>query len=162
LVDLDGAFGGLRDRRTMAVDFESAWARRQTDEPGQPVEGLDQAFQDELLSWLRWHQAMLVGELVPIALSYLRHNPQSSELIAYDHVLVDEYQDLNRAEQGLIDLLGEHGSLAVVGDDDQSIYSFKSAHPEGIRTFDTTHPGTVDVKLELCRRCPTGVVELAR
>jgi DNA helicase-2/ATP-dependent DNA helicase PcrA len=57
LVDLDGVFGGLRDRRKMAVDFESAWARRQTDEPGQPVEGLDQAFQDELLAWSRWHQA---------------------------------------------------------------------------------------------------------
>lgn len=162
LTDLRGPFGTLRDRRKLAIAFESAWARRQTDEPGQPVGGLDQDFQDALLGTLRWHKAMLIGELVPVALNCLQHNPQSPELHAYDHALVDEYQDLNRAEQELIDLLSEHGNLAVIGDDDQSIYSFKWANPEGIRTFDATHAGTVDVLLEECRRCPTSVVELAR
>ncbi len=162
LVDLEGPFGTRKPRRALAAAFEGAWARRQTDTPGEPVDGLDQRFQDALLAWLRWHRAMLIGELVPVALSYLRHNPQSPELAAYDHVLVDEYQDLNRAEQELIDLLSESGNLAIVGDDDQSIYSFKWANPEGIRTFGNSHPGTVDVKLEECRRCPTSVVELAR
>ena len=162
LTDLRGPFGTLRDRRKLAIAFESAWARRQTDEPGQPVAGLDQDVQDALLATLRWHKAMLIGELVPVAFNYLQHNPQSPELHAYDHVLVDEYQDLNRAEQELIDVLSEHGNLAVIGDDDQSIYSFKWANPEGIRTFNATHAGTLDVHLEECRRCPTAVVELAR
>ncbi len=162
LWDLSGPFGGIRNRRAMAEAFEAAWARRQSDEPGEPVVGLDQRFQDELRSWLRWHKGMLVGELVSESLAYLRHNPESPELRSYGHVLVDEYQDLNRAEQDLVDLLSASGDLVVIGDDDQSIYSFKWANPEGIRTFPAGHEGTHDVRLEECRRCPTRVVELAR
>jgi DNA helicase-2/ATP-dependent DNA helicase PcrA len=162
LWDLDGPFGGIRQRRELAKAFEAAWARRQTDAPGDPIDGLDQRFQDALRGWLRWHKGMLVGELVPEALAYLRHNPHSPELTAYDHVLVDEYQDLNRAEQELIDLFSGERNLAVIGDDDQSIYSFKWANPEGIRQFPADHVGTHDVNLEECRRCPTGVVTLAR
>lgn len=49
LADLEGAFGSLTERRKLLLAFEAAWARRQSEEPGQPVEGLDQAFQDALL-----------------------------------------------------------------------------------------------------------------
>jgi superfamily I DNA/RNA helicase len=49
----------------------------------------------------------------------------------------------------------------VIGDEDQSIYSFKFAHPEGIAAFDESHPGTHDERLDDCRRCPRLVVELA-
>ena len=49
--------------------------------------------------------AMVLGELVPEALRYLRTNPAAPELSDYDHVVVDEYQDLNKAEQEMIDLL---------------------------------------------------------
>ena len=162
LADLEGPFGTLTDRRELVLAFEAAWARQQTDEPGQPVAGLDQAFQDALLRSLRWHRAMLVGEVVPVALSYLRNNPQADERTAFDHVLVDEYQDLNRAEQEVLDLLSEEGNLAVIGDDDQSIYSFKWANPEGIREFADSHPGTTDVEFALCRRCPHRVVRMAQ
>jgi superfamily I DNA/RNA helicase len=48
---------------------------------------------------------MLIGELVPEALSYLRNNPTCPELSTFEHVIVDEYQDLNRSDQLLIDLL---------------------------------------------------------
>jgi len=162
LADLEGAFGTLSDRRKLVLAFEAAWARRQSEDPGQPVEGLDQAFQDALLRSLRWHRAMLVGEVVPVALSYLRNNPQADERSSFDHVLVDEYQDLNRAEQEVLDLLSESGNLAVIGDDDQSIYSFKWANPEGIREFADDHPGTRDVEFLICRRCPHRVVAMAQ
>jgi DNA helicase II / ATP-dependent DNA helicase PcrA len=76
LADLDGNFGSVTARKELLLAFEAAWARRQSEDPGQPVEGLDQAFQDALLASLRWHRAMLVGEVVPVALSYLRNNPQ--------------------------------------------------------------------------------------
>ena len=105
---------------------------------------------------------MLVGEVVPVALSYLTNNPQADERTAFDHVLVDEYQDLNRAEQEVLNLLSANGNLAVIGDDDQSIYSFKSANPEGIREFDADHPVTQDVEFTICRRCPHRVVEMAQ
>jgi superfamily I DNA/RNA helicase len=76
-------------------------------------------------------------------------------------VLVDEYQDLNRAEQVLLDELAAGGSLTVVGDEDQSIYSFKYAHPEGIVEFHQDHPETHDESLDECRRCPHLVVSMA-
>jgi DNA helicase-2/ATP-dependent DNA helicase PcrA len=161
LADLGGQFGTLTDRRALAKAFEGAWARRQTDAPGQAVSGLDQAFQDAVIAALRWYGAMLVGELVPLALHYLRMNPSAPERRAFQHVVVDEYQDLNRAEQELIELISGAGTLTVIGDDDQSIYSFKWANPEGIRTFEASHPGTRRVPIEECRRCPTTVVQMA-
>jgi superfamily I DNA/RNA helicase len=104
---------------------------------------------------------MLIGEVVPEALAYLRHNPSSREFSAFDHVLVDEYQDLNRAEHALLDHLIRDCCYAIFGDEDQSIYSFRWAHPAGIAEFDQTHPGTQDYQLDECRRCPTRVVEMA-
>ena len=162
LADLPEAFGAMKDRRRLVSAFEAAWARQQADEPGQPVPGLDQAFQTAFIGSLRWHKAMLVGEVVPIALSYLRNNPQADERRAYEHVLVDEYQDLNRAEQEVLNLLSAESNLAVIGDDDQSIYAFKWANPEGIREFDQEHPGTEDVQFVVCRRCPQRVVDMAQ
>jgi superfamily I DNA/RNA helicase len=63
---------------------------------------------------------MLIGELVPEGLKYLRNNSQSPYRSAFDHVLVDEFQDLNCSEQQLVELLSS-GSLVVIGDEDQSI-----------------------------------------
>jgi DNA helicase-2/ATP-dependent DNA helicase PcrA len=155
------SFGTLTERRELTRAFEGAWARRQSDLPGAPIDGLDQRFQNALLESLRWYKAMLVGELVPISLSYLRNNPLAVERRAFQHVVVDEFQDLNKAEQDLVEELSANGTLTVLGDDDQSIYSFKWANPEGIRTFQATHPGTRRVPLEECRRCPTLVVKMA-
>jgi len=103
---------------------------------------------------------MLIGELIPEGIRYLRNNPHSPYRSKFDYLLVDEYQDLNRAEQQLVDLLAG-GELVVVGDEDQSIYSFKHAHPEGIVEFPGTHPHTEEVGLDQCRRCPQTVVALA-
>jgi superfamily I DNA/RNA helicase len=52
-------------------------------------------------------------------------------------------------------------SVTVVGDEDQSIYSFRYAHPEGIVEYPLTHPQTHDELLDVCRRCPRRVVEIA-
>lgn len=104
---------------------------------------------------------MLIGELVPEALRFLRNNPAAGARSAFDHVIVDEYQDLNKAEQDLLDLLAGYGATAIVGDVDQSIYRFRHANPEGIETFQLQHPTTHDETLDECRRCPTRVVAIA-
>ena len=162
LKDLNGAeFGTIHDRRRRLQAFNAAWARLQSETPGWPVDPIDRVFERELSRWLRFHEAMLIGELVPESLRYLRENPASPHRATYEHILVDEYQDLNRAEQVLLDLLAEKGQLIVVGDEDQSIYSFKHAHPDGIADFDATHAETHDEQLDECRRCPRRVVELA-
>ena len=153
--------GKKRDCTKRILAFEAAWARLQSDDPGWPNTPVDKEFQRRLLDWLKFHNAMLIGELVPEALHFLRNNPTSSELSAFDHVIVDEYQDLNKAEQSLIDLIASNGDNAIVGDADQSIYSFRHAHPEGIEQFTNDHPGTYDASLVECRRCPTKVVSIA-
>jgi DNA helicase-2/ATP-dependent DNA helicase PcrA len=67
----------------------------------------------------------------------------------FHYVLVDEYQDTNESQFQLVKLLAqEHQRIFVVGDDDQSIYSWRGARIENILTFDTVFPGTKVFKLE--------------
>jgi DNA helicase-2/ATP-dependent DNA helicase PcrA len=161
LYDLPVGFGKKRDREKRIRAYEAAWARLQHEQPGFAQTAVDVAFQNVLVGWLRFHEGMLIGEIIPELYRYLRNNPAAPERSLYDHVLVDEYQDLNKAEQAVVDLLGSNAALCIVGDDDQSLYSFKHAHPEGIRTFPQTHAGCTDHALLDCYRCPTGVVAIA-
>jgi DNA helicase-2/ATP-dependent DNA helicase PcrA len=67
----------------------------------------------------------------------------------FRHVLVDEYQDTNHAQYRLLQLIaGEHKNLAVVGDDAQSIYSFRGADIRNILDFQDDFPDATVVKLE--------------
>lgn len=154
--------GGIRELRKNIISYESAWARLQHDEPGWAQSDEEKKFEQKLVSWLKFHQSMLIGELIPIALRYLRYNPESLYRKKFKQVIVDEYQDLNKAEQVLIDILAEDANLSIAGDDDQSIYGFKYAHPEGIIRFDSFHPNTHDEVLVDCRRCPKSIVQVAK
>jgi ATP-dependent DNA helicase Rep len=65
------------------------------------------------------------------------------------HLLVDEYQDTNTAQYELVRLLVDRfGALTVVGDDDQSIYSWRGARPENLLALKTDYPNLKVVKLE--------------
>ena len=67
----------------------------------------------------------------------------------FRHLLVDEYQDTNRAQYRMLQLLAkEHGNLMVVGDEDQSVYSFRSADIRNILDFEADFPEAETVKLE--------------
>src|SRR3954447_18964303 len=66
---------------------------------------------------------------------------------AFRHVLVDEYQDTNHAQYRLLQLIaGEHKNLSVVGDDDQSVYSFRGADITNILNFQDDFPEATVVK----------------
>lgn len=161
LYDISNTFGKLRDKQKRLQAFEAAWARLQSEEPGFPLGEDDKQFEHEILFWLKTHKAMLFGEMIIETFHYLRNNPRCTERREFDHILVDEYQDLNKAEQAVIDLLASNSNLAIIGDDDQSIYSFKHAHPEGIQEFPQTHPGCDAIDFDQCRRCPKQVVTMA-
>ncbi len=67
----------------------------------------------------------------------------------FSHVLVDEYQDTNRIQADILRLLAEdHGNVTVVGDDAQSIYSFRAASVDNMLEFPETFEDTTVVKLE--------------
>jgi DNA helicase-2/ATP-dependent DNA helicase PcrA len=159
--DLATPFGGLRNTRKLLAGYEAAWARLQHEDPGHTKSPEDLAFETALLSWLRFYASMLIGELVPLTLSFLNANPALNAAPEFDHVLVDEYQDLNKADQSLVRLLAQSGSLLVIGDDNQSIYSFRYANPEGIRLFPQDVAGTTTFTISECRRCPENVVAIS-
>src|SRR5271155_4329867 len=89
--DLAPDFGGKRQVNKLIEAFEAAWARLQHHVPGWPSDPTEQAFDHSLKSWLRFHNAMLVGEVVPLALDFILQNPGHPEIPIYEHVLVDEY-----------------------------------------------------------------------
>lgn len=155
------AFGGLKRVRKLLAAYEAAWARLQTDRPGGPSSEIDTEFHRAVLDWLTFHRAMLIGELVPLTLGFASQNPASPLIPKFQHVLVDEYQDLNRAEQALVERLATGGSLTVLGDDCQSIYRFRHANPEGIRDFVSAHVGTVAKSILESRRCPPNIVAMS-
>lgn len=159
--DLQDQFGGKRAVGNLIEAFEAYWARLQHQQPGFPHDPVEQAFNHALHNWLVFHQAMLVGEVVPLALDFVMQNPAHPDIPRFDYVLVDEYQDLNRADQALIDALTGNGAVTVIGDEDQSIYSFRHANPEGIVEYPQTHANTHDELLNECRRCPRRVVQIA-
>ena len=80
----------------------------------------------------------------------------------YRHFVVDEYQDVNRLQQTLLDLwLGGRDDICVVGDPAQTIYSFTGASPEHLLGFRARHPQARTVELVRNYRSTPQVVSLA-
>lgn len=83
------------------------------------------------------------GDQVNLALRLLRQSPAARQEIQdrYRYILVDEFQDTNRAQAELVSLIAErHHDITVVGDDDQSIYTFRGAAVSNILDFADRHP----------------------
>jgi DNA helicase-2/ATP-dependent DNA helicase PcrA len=80
----------------------------------------------------------------------------------FRHVLVDEYQDTNAIQASIVRLLaGETGNITVVGDDAQSIYSFRAAEIRNILDFRKQFPGSRMYKLETNYRSTPQILDLA-
>jgi len=96
---------------------------------------------------------VLLAEL-PYALRHALNNHPDLEGVNYDLLIVDEYQDLNACDLEVLRLIATRGcSIIGAGDDDQSIYSFRRAAPEGIRRFPTDYPGCRQYPLSVTQRC---------
>ena len=78
-----------------------------------------------------------------------------------EYFLVDEYQDLNRCDLAVVQQIASRGAeLFIAGDDDQSIYGFRKAHPEGIRRFPHDYSDVTELELEICKRCDRSILDL--
>ena len=80
----------------------------------------------------------------------------------FKYVLVDEYQDTNKAQFTLVTLLSsKYGNITVVGDNDQGIYSFRGADISNILNFEKDFPGTKIIKLEQNYRSTKSILNAA-
>ncbi len=80
----------------------------------------------------------------------------------YRYIMVDEYQDTNHAQYKLISLLaGQNGNICVVGDDDQSIYSFRGANIENILNFENQFNNALVIRLEQNYRSSQNILDAA-
>ena len=79
---------------------------------------------------------------------------------AYEQVVVDEFQDFNKLEVSLIELLAKKSPVLLAGDDDQALYAFKSSSPDHIRQkHGDTCPEYAPFNLPFCSRCTRVIVE---
>lgn len=105
----------------------------------------------ELEGTLRQQNAATFDDLLTLPVELLEQNPTILERYRkrFKHVLVDEYQDTNRAQYRLVSLLGSgHNNVTVVGDDDQSIYGWRGADIRNILDFEHDFAGARIVRLE--------------
>lgn len=115
-------------------------------------------------SRLRTSNSMDFDDLLMYTNILLRDNPDVLENYRnrFQYILVDEYQDTNYAQHLIVKQLGEaHNRVCVVGDDAQSIYSFRGANIDNILNFKNTFPNTQTFKLEQNYRSTQNIVNAA-
>ena len=113
---------------------------------------------------LKENNAVDFDDIINLTIKILIENP---EVLAYyndkfKYVLVDEYQDTNKAQFTLVTMLAsKYGNITVVGDNDQGIYSFRGADISNILNFEKDFPGTKIIKLEQNYRCTGNILKAA-
>ena len=80
----------------------------------------------------------------------------------YKYILIDEFQDINRIQYEIIQMLAlPENNLFIVGDDDQSIYRFRGSIPEIMLNFEKDYPDAKRVLLDINYRCGTYILDTA-
>src|SRR5438128_10622439 len=113
---------------------------------------------------LREYDAMDFDDLIGKYVQLLtEHDDVREEIHArFQHLLIDEYQDTNRAQYALIKALaGSRGNIVAVGDEDQSIYRFRGADINNILNFEDDFPGAKIIKLEQNYRSTGNILDAA-
>lgn len=152
----------ISDYKNELIDPERA-AILAGDRPTPPVKVLLEVYR-RYQALLRANDAMDFDDLIMAAVVLLRENEEVRHRLQqrFAYVLVDEYQDINRAQYEWVRILtAEHRNLCVVGDDDQSIYGWRGARVEIILEFEDDFPDAKVVKLERNYRSTGAVLAVA-
>ena len=114
---------------------------------------------------LRENNAIDFDDIINYTIDILSENPDVLQYYTekFKYVLVDEYQDTNKAQFTLVTILASrYGNITVVGDNDQGIYSFRGADISNILNFEKDFPGTKIIKLEQNYRCTGNILKAAK
>ena len=113
---------------------------------------------------LKENNSLDFDDIINYTIKLLTENPDVLEYYSskFRYVLVDEYQDTNKAQFTLVTILASYyGNITVVGDNDQGIYSFRGADISNILNFEKDFPGTKIIKLEQNYRCTGNILKAA-
>jgi DNA helicase-2/ATP-dependent DNA helicase PcrA len=118
---------------------------------------------------LKLFNAVDFDDLLALPLKIFSEHPEILEKYRnkYRYIMVDEFQDTSFIQYKLMRLLAQRidpaqpANICVVGDDDQSIYSWRGANYENIARFEVDFPNTVEIKLEQNYRSTTTILEAA-
>ncbi len=121
------------------------------------------AVYSELEGTLRAQNAVTFDDLLvlPVQLVQQHADRRAAYQDRFHHILVDEYQDTNRAQYALIRLLGAHSRVTVVADDDQAIYGWRGADIRNVLDFEKDFSPATVVRLEENYRSTAPILKLA-
>lgn len=148
-----------KNHGTTAAEMESQ-AAQMRDRNRQDAARIFRAY-DEIL---RKAAALDFDDLLLRAVELLRDNPEvrSAWSARFQYVMVDEFQDTNRAQEELVRLLaGARKNVCVVGDEDQSIYGWRGARAGNLKRFTEDFPGVKVVRLEENYRSTQTILDAA-
>ena len=114
--------------------------------------------------YLRTNNALDFDDLIKLTVELFKANPNVLEYYRdkFQYILVDEYQDTNRGQYLLVNALAQkHQNICVVGDDDQSIYSFRGADINNILDFEHDYQDTQVLRLAQNYRSTKNILEAA-
>ncbi len=143
---------------------ESARAYAKNEERYTPPAKLTRAVYPKYQSALKRAYAVDFGDLLILAEELLAHHPEAASRFRdrFQYVMVDEFQDTNSVQYDLLKLLArDHKNLAVVGDDDQSIYGWRGAEVKNIFEFEKSFPDAKVVRLEQNYRSTGNILKAA-
>ncbi len=125
----------------------------------------DERLFQRYLEALREHHMVDFDDLVHLTALLLENKPEAAEQLGsrWDYLLVDEFQDLDPAQYAIIKRLAAgHRNLFAVGDDEQSIFSWRGAHPDLLRAFQRDFEIAQPIVLDQNLRCSSQIFDAAR
>jgi DNA helicase II / ATP-dependent DNA helicase PcrA len=148
------------DKAKNALIWPEQYAQSQTSFVGERIANVYAEYQRRLAE----SNSLDFDDLIVRTIDLLERDKETREKYQhrFEYVLVDEYQDVNAAQYRLIALLaGYHGNVTVVGDDDQSIYSWRGSDYRMILRFEEDFPGAKTFKLEENYRSTQRILDAA-
>jgi DNA helicase-2/ATP-dependent DNA helicase PcrA len=148
------------DKAKNALIWPEQYAQSQTSFIGERIASVYAEYQRRLAE----SNSLDFDDLIVRTIDLLERDKETRDKYQqrFEYVLVDEYQDVNAAQYRLITLLaGYHGNVTVVGDDDQSIYSWRGSDYRMILRFEEDFPGAKIFKLEENYRSTQRILEAA-